>query len=157
MATFRSSNNTKAYGSVPQVFLAKNVQSGERIVSLDEIQIDSIAADGDIVLCQKIEANQKVLSVKIVNNENVADGVIDVGYSASADLGDKDATVAADGDAFIDGVTLAAGTPEHNIDTELPGFLVEFEKPVFLTVTFATAPTALDTKKLKIIVETIGK
>ena len=161
MATFRATNNTKAFNTVPQFIESTGSVSGQVYTSYEEFPMSTVVANGDVVLCQVIPANHKILSVRVINNENVADGVINVGYSASDEVGliDDGTTVVADPDAFLTGTnTLAAATAEHAMPTEgVAGFLAELAKPAYLTVTFTTAPTVKGPLKLKILLQTMGK
>jgi len=155
----RAKNNKLAFETEPQGTIPKNEASGDIFVSYEEIQLDQIDSltAGDVILCQELPAEAKVKSVRVINNEDIADGEITVGYSSNLELDDREEVVAADADAFLGATTLAAATPESAMDSDAVGFLFEPKRPVFLTVTFSTLPTVIDSKKLIILVETIGK
>jgi fructose-specific component phosphotransferase system IIB-like protein len=161
MSTFRALNNAKAFTTVPQSVTSTGDVSGQVKVYFEEFPMSTVVANGDVVLCQIIPANERVLSVTVVNNENVADGVINVGYSASNEAGliDNGTPIVADPDAFLTGTnTLAAATAQHAMPTEgVAGYLLALAKPVYLTVTFTTAPTVKGPLKLKVLLQTIGK
>lgn len=157
MATFRANNNAKAY-AVPQSVTSTGDVSGQIITTYEEFPASLVAANGDVILCQVIPADQRVLSVRVVNNEDIATGVYTVGNSSNLDLGDSTQVEAAVAASFLPSSTLAAATAEHNMPTEgAAGFLKLFARPVFVTLTFTTAPTLKDGKLLKVIVQTIGK
>jgi hypothetical protein len=153
----RSIFNAQAFSAKPQVIMPKN-NSGKLIVLYDQISMTGPVIN-DPIFCMEIPPYHKVLSVRVVNNENVASGVFVCGISASKDVNaaTDNVLVPADSDAFLLASTLAPATAEHVMPTEgVAGFLAEYERPVFLTVTFTTlAP--VDTKRLNIIVEVLGE
>lgn len=160
MATQRAKNNKASFEAVPGSFIPKNEKSGEIVVSIDEIVLEDLnsLADGDVVLAQEIPANYKVKAVKVYNLETIASGAITVGYSSNVEVsvGEREEVVAADADAFIGSSNLSGSTLIEMAETAV-GFLSERDAPVFLTVTFGTAPTLIDGKKLIVVTELIGK
>ena len=160
MAIQRAKNNKAVFEAVPGTFIPKNEKSGEIVVSLDEIVLEDLVspADGDVVYAQEIPAGYKVKSVKVFNLDAIATGAVIVGHSSNTvvSLGQREEVVAADPDAFIASSTLNGETLLEMPETAV-GFLTERDVPVFLTVTLATVPTLLDSKKLIVLTELIGK
>jgi len=157
MAIFRSRYNADAFTDKPQQILEKNIASGEVITIYDEFPINTVVASNDVVWSCEIPANSKVLSLRVVNTEDIATGVYTAGYTSNTALGDKTSVVTASTTAFLAASTLAAGTPEHVMTSDAAGFLLEFNRPVFLQLVFTTAPTVLDAKKIRIVMQVIGK
>lgn len=156
MAIFKGDNHSKAYDAQPSELIKKNEQTGEVMFSYDKITAPVGVAANDVFLMQMIPANAKVLRVKVLT-KGAATGALDVGYSSSAELGDKDNTVVADGDAFIDGGATGAAVFELNMPVTAPGFLVERTKPVFATITVATLPSDLAGKVIELLIEYVAK
>lgn len=165
MAIYRATNNKKAYETVPAELIKKNEQSGEVMFAYDTIVLgvggvggSSAVANGDIVYLSKLPANSKVLRVKaFVESGTIAASDINIGYSSSEALGDKDATVAAVTNAFIDDFDPNA-VAEDNMAVTDAGFLVELEKDVFVTAEFVAAPSGqATTQVLGVIVEYVSK
>lgn len=157
MAIFRGDNNKKAYVTQPSELIKKNEKTGEVMFAYDKITVPAGVAVNDVFLMQEIPAYAKVLRVKVLT-KGAATGALDVGYSSSADLGDKDNTVVADGDAFIDGGATGAAIFELNMPVNgVTGYLSEREKPVFATITVATLPTGFAGTVLELLIEYVAK
>lgn len=158
MATLRSVNNEFSYG-LERISVPRNEKSGEIIVSYDTILMEAPLAAGDVILCQEIPEDSRVKSVTLLNQEGVVDGEFEVGYSSSEEVERRtDESIPAVSDAFLPATALAAGTVQSAMDPETAaGYLARFNRPVFLTLTCVTAPSALDGKGIAVLVEVIGK
>lgn len=165
MAIYRATNNKKAYGTQPQELIKKNEHSGEVMFAYDTIVLGiggvggaSAVANGDIVYLSKLPAHSKVLRVKaFVEAGTIAAADINIGYSSSEVVGDKDATVAAVTNAFIDDFDPNAAASDDMAVTDA-GFLVELEKDVFITAEFVAAPATQTTAQvIGVIVEYVSK
>lgn len=165
MAIYRATNNKKAYETQPSELIKKNEQSGEVMFAYDTIVLGvggvggpAAVANGDIVYLSKLPAHSKVLRVKaFVAGAAIAASDINIGYSSSEVVGDKDATVAAVTNAFIDDFDPNA-VAEDNMGVADAGFLVELEKDVFITAEFVAAPATQDVDQIiGVIVEYVSK
>ena len=155
MATFRGENNAKGVAQ-PLELVKKNERSGEVMFAVDRIEVPSGAANGDVILMQELPANAKPLRVKVVPSADLGAGSITVGYSSSEELGDKDATVAADADAFIP-ASDPDGLAELDMGVAAAGYLAELDKPVFLSVTLATLPANAVGETITVLLEYVAK
>lgn len=165
MATFRGVNNKKAYETQPSELIKKNEQTGEVQFAMDKIIFgeggsnpDAALDNGDLVLLSKLPAHSKVLRVKaFVSGAAIAAADINVGHSGSDALDDKDDTVSAVTNAFIDAFDPdAADSADMTVSDA--GFLAEFEKDVFVMAEIVAAPTAQDTdQEITVIVEYVSK